>query len=70
QVIFKKVTQKHLVSAIDDTETISQNWDELLRVAGSLKSGTVGASELMRCLANCFSQLMTYGGLKFNSPDF
>jgi len=24
QVIFKKVTQKHLVSAIDDTETISQ----------------------------------------------
>ena len=24
QIIFKKVTQKHLVSAIDDTETISQ----------------------------------------------
>jgi len=24
QVIFKKVTQKHLISAIDDTETISQ----------------------------------------------
>ena len=25
QIIFKKVSQKHLVSAIDDTETISQN---------------------------------------------
>ena len=24
QIIFKKVSQKHLVSAIDDTETISQ----------------------------------------------
>lgn len=33
-----------------NTETISRNWDDLLRVAGSLKSGTVSASEFMRTL--------------------
>lgn len=29
---------------------IEQNWDDILRVAGSLKLGTVGASEMMRTL--------------------
>jgi TnpA family transposase len=33
-----------------NTELIAQNWDDLLRVAGSLKQGKVGASELMRTL--------------------
>lgn len=33
-----------------DTRLISENWDEMLRVAGSLKLGTVSASELMRSL--------------------
>ena len=32
------------------TSLIRQNWDDLLRVAGSLKLGTVSASELMRTL--------------------
>lgn len=32
------------------TELIEQNWDDLLRIAGSLKLGTVGASEIMRTL--------------------
>ena len=32
------------------TELIVNNWDDLLRVAGSLKLGTVSASELMRTL--------------------
>ncbi len=31
-------------------ELISKNWDDLLRVAGSLKLGTVSASELMQTL--------------------
>ena len=31
-------------------ELIEQNWDDLLRVAGSLKLGTVSASEIMRAL--------------------
>ncbi|WP_439566251.1 transposase, partial [Gloeocapsopsis crepidinum] len=31
-------------------ELIANNWDDLLRVAGSLKLGTVSASELMRTL--------------------
>ncbi|MBV8884986.1 MAG: Tn3 family transposase [Chroococcidiopsidaceae cyanobacterium CP_BM_RX_35] len=31
-------------------ELITANWDDLLRVAGSLKLGTVSASELMRTL--------------------
>jgi TnpA family transposase len=29
---------------------IAQNWEDLLRVAGSLKMGTVRASELIRAL--------------------
>jgi len=29
---------------------IARNWDDLLRVAGSLKMGTVGATELVRGL--------------------
>lgn len=33
-----------------NTELIASNWDDLLRVAGSLKLGTVSASELMRTL--------------------
>lgn len=33
-----------------NTELISQNWEDLLRVAGSLKSGTVSASEFIRTL--------------------
>lgn len=33
-----------------NTELIANNWDDLLRVAGSLKLGTVSASELMRTL--------------------
>ena len=33
-----------------NTEVISKNWEDLLRVAGSLKSGTVSASEFMRTL--------------------
>ncbi len=32
------------------TKLIRQNWDDLLRVAGSLHQGTVSASELMRSL--------------------
>lgn len=33
-----------------DTKTIEDNWDDLLRVVGSLKLGTVTASELVRTL--------------------
>ena len=33
-------------------ERIRRHWDDLLRVAGSLKMGTVSASELMRSLLN------------------
>jgi TnpA family transposase len=33
-------------------ERIRRSWDDLLRVAGSLKMGTVSASELMRSLLN------------------
>jgi len=33
-----------------NTELIAYNWDDMLRVAGSLKLGTVNASELMRSL--------------------
>jgi TnpA family transposase len=33
-----------------NTKLISQNWDDLLRVAGSLKMGTLSASELIRAL--------------------
>ena len=33
-----------------NVDLISGNWDDLLRVAGSLKSGTVRASELLRAL--------------------
>lgn len=33
-----------------NTEVISKNWEDLLRVAGSLKSGTVSASEFIRTL--------------------
>lgn len=33
-----------------NTELITANWDDLLRVAGSLKLGAVSASELMRTL--------------------
>ncbi len=32
------------------TELIEQNWDDMLRVAGSLKLGTVSATEIMRAL--------------------
>ncbi|MBZ5653277.1 MAG: Tn3 family transposase [Acidobacteriia bacterium] len=32
------------------TSLVRQNWDDMLRVAGSLKLGTVSASELMRTL--------------------
>ena len=33
-----------------NTKLIRQNWDDLLRLAGSLHQGTVSASELMRSL--------------------
>lgn len=33
-----------------NVELIAQNWDDLLRVAGSLKLGTVSALEIMRTL--------------------
>ena len=33
-----------------NTDLIAENWDDLLRVAGSLQSGMVGASEFMRTL--------------------
>lgn len=33
-----------------NTDIISKNWEDLLRVAGSLKSGTVSASEFIRTL--------------------
>lgn len=33
-----------------NTRLIEQNWDDMLRVAGSLKLGTIRASELMRSL--------------------
>jgi len=33
-----------------NTELITNNWDDILRVAGSLKMGTVNATELMRSL--------------------
>ena len=32
------------------TEQIEQHWDDVLRIAGSLKLGTVRASELIRSL--------------------
>jgi len=32
------------------TERIERNWDDLLRIAGSLKLGTISASELLRSL--------------------
>jgi hypothetical protein len=32
------------------TKLISENWDDMLRVAGSLKKGTVSASEIIRSL--------------------
>jgi TnpA family transposase len=32
------------------TERIERNWDDLLRIAGSLKMGTIAASELVRSL--------------------
>lgn len=34
------------------TDVIARNWDDLLRVAGSLKMGTVSASDLMRTLGS------------------
>ena len=37
---------RHRVS----TDRIAANWDDMLRVAGSLKTGTVRASELIRSL--------------------
>jgi TnpA family transposase len=39
---------RHLVN----TDRIPRHWDDMLRVAGSLKMGTVSASELMRSLLN------------------
>jgi TnpA family transposase len=33
-----------------NTKLIARNWDDLLRVAGSLQQGTVSASELMRSI--------------------
>jgi TnpA family transposase len=33
-----------------NTKLIARNWDDMLRVAGSLKLGTISASELMRSL--------------------
>lgn len=33
-----------------NTDLIEQNWDDMLRVAGSLKLGTVSATEIMRTL--------------------
>ena len=39
-----------IVRARVNTKLIRQNWDDLLRVAGSLHQGTVSASELMRSL--------------------
>ena len=33
-----------------NTQLIRDNWDDLLRVAGSLKQGTISASELVRSL--------------------
>jgi len=39
-----------LARARINTKLIRQNWDDLLRVAGSLHQGTVSASELMRSL--------------------
>ncbi len=42
------------------TTLIERNWDDLLRVAGSLKMGTVSASELMRALQGG-SRLSTLG---------
>jgi TnpA family transposase len=39
---------RHLVN----TDRIRRHWDDMLRVAGSLKMGMVSASELMRSLLN------------------
>jgi TnpA family transposase len=39
-----------LARARVNTKLIRQNWDDLLRIAGSLHQGTVSASELMRSL--------------------
>jgi len=39
-----------LVRSRINVDLITNNWDDLLRVAGSLKLGTVSASELMRTL--------------------
>lgn len=42
----------HLARHRVNLERIRRSWDDLLRVAGSLKMGTVSASELMRSLLN------------------
>jgi len=42
----------HLARHRVNLERIRSSWDDLLRVAGSLKMGTVSASELMRSLLN------------------
>ena len=42
----------HLARHRVNLERIRRGWDDLLRVAGSLKMGTVSASELMRSLLN------------------
>ena len=39
-----------LARARANTKLMTRNWDDLLRVAGSLHQGTVSASELMRSL--------------------
>jgi TnpA family transposase len=54
-----------------NTDRIRRNWDDRLKVAGSLKMGTVSASELMRSLLNTErpSMLARYRGLRPHSQN-
>ena len=46
-----------------NTRLIANNWDDMLRVAGSLKMGTVSASEIIRSLLAASDQLPLRGRL-------
>lgn len=51
--LLEQITSLRPIEIITDkinTDLIAFNWDDILRVAGSLKLGTVSASDLMRSL--------------------
>ena len=45
-----QVRELSALSALRCLQLIEQNWDDMLRVAGSLKLGTVSATEIVRAL--------------------